>query len=64
MATCHQVSTSLPGLYNLKEMGWEQLKQKKMFTKIRYKLISYRNSINVSSTAEVELVWPLEVLIL
>ena len=35
-----------------------------MFTKIRYKLINYRNSINVSSTPEVELVWPLEVLIL
>ena len=29
MATCHQVYTSLPDPYNLKETGWEQLKQKK-----------------------------------
>jgi len=67
MATCHQVYTSLPDPYNLKKMGWERLKQKKMFKmfkKIRYKLINYRNSSNVSSTPEVELVWLLEVLIL
>ena len=64
MATCHQVYTSLPDPYNLKETGWEQLKQKKMFKKIRYKVINYRISINVSSTPEVEPVWLLEVLIL
>lgn len=67
MATCHQVNISLPGPYNLKEVGWKQLKHKKrfkMFKKIRYKLINYRNSRNVSSTSEVELVWLLEVLIL
>ena len=29
METCHQVYTSLPDPYNLKETGWEQLKQKK-----------------------------------
>ena len=29
MATCHKVYTSLPDPYNLKETGWEQLKQKK-----------------------------------
>ena len=65
MGTCHQVYTSLPHPYNFKEMGREQLKQKKkMFKKIRYKLINYRISINVSSTPEVEPVWLLEVLIL